>query len=150
MYLFREICHFSRLTEPCQVACPWVWITLWSRSYPLGPTLNDLEKSKNSGIWLMSPGGAPSDLMMWVKSLSCVWLFATTWTVAHQATLSVGILQARILEWVAMPSSREFPNPGIEPRSPSLQVDSLPSGPPGKHKNSGVGSLPILQGIFPT
>ena len=38
--------------------------------------------------------------------LSNVWLFATPWTVAHQAPLSVGILQAGILEWVAMPFSR--------------------------------------------
>ena len=37
--------------------------------------------------------------------LSCL-LFATLWTVAHQAPLSMGILQARMLEWVAMPSSR--------------------------------------------
>ena len=41
-----------------------------------------------------------------VWSLSCVRLLATPWTVAHQAPLSMGILQARILEWVAMPSSR--------------------------------------------
>ena len=40
------------------------------------------------------------------KSLSCVRLFATPWTVAHQASLSIGILQARIVEWVAMPFSR--------------------------------------------
>ena len=40
-----------------------------------------------------------------------------------------GILQARILEWVAKPSSRDLPNPGIEPRSPVLQVDSLLSEP---------------------
>ena len=38
-----------------------------------------------------------------------------------------GILQARILEWVAFPFSRGFPNPGIKPRSPALQVDSLPA-----------------------
>ena len=44
----------------------------------------------------------------------------------------MGILQARILEWVAMPSSRDLPNPGIEPSSPSLQTDSLPSEPPQK------------------
>ena len=43
-----------------------------------------------------------------------------------------GILQARILVWVAIPSSRESPNPKIEPRSPALQADSLPSEPPGK------------------
>ena len=42
-----------------------------------------------------------------------------------------GILQARILEWVVMSSSRDLPNPGIEPRSPTLQPDSLMSEPPG-------------------
>ena len=42
---------------------------------------------------------------------SGVWLFATPWTVAHQAPLSLGILQARILEWVAMPSSRGSSQP---------------------------------------
>ena len=61
-----------------------------------------------------------------------------------------GILQVRILEWVAMPSSRDLPNPGIEPRSPALQVDSLLSEPPGKPKDTGVGSLSLLQRIFPT
>ena len=39
---------------------------------------------------------------------------------------------SRILEWVAVPFSRDLPNPGIEPRSPTLQADSLPSEPPGK------------------
>ena len=43
-----------------------------------------------------------------------------------------GILQARRLEWAAMPSSRGLPDPGIEPRSPALQADSLPAEPPGK------------------
>ena len=42
-----------------------------------------------------------------------------------------GILQARILEWVAIPSSRDLPNPGIKPGSPTLQVDSLPPEPLG-------------------
>ena len=40
-----------------------------------------------------------------LSCLSCVWLYATPWTVASQAPLSMGILQARILEWVAVPSS---------------------------------------------
>ena len=43
-----------------------------------------------------------------------------------------GILQARILEWVAIPFSRDLPNPGMEPRSPVLQANSLPSEAPGK------------------
>ena len=60
------------------------------------------------------------------------------------------ILQARILEWVAFPFSRDLPNPGIKPRSLALQVDSLPAEPPGKPKNTGVGSLSLLQWIFLT
>jgi len=43
-----------------------------------------------------------------------------------------GILQARILEWVAIPSLGNLPNPGIEPRSAAFQVDSLPAEPPRK------------------
>jgi len=42
---------------------------------------------------------------------------------------SVGMLQARVLEWIA---PRDLPNPGIEPRSPTLQEDSLPAELPGK------------------
>ena len=41
-----------------------------------------------------------------------------------------GILQAKILEWVACPSPGDLPDPGIEPRFPALQADSLPSEPP--------------------
>ena len=88
--------------------------------------------------------------------LSHVRFFATLWTVAFQAPLSTGILQARILEWVAMPSSRgssqprDLSNPGIELRSPTLQLDSLPSEPPGKSKNTGADNLSLLQGIFLT
>ena len=61
-----------------------------------------------------------------------------------------GILQARILEWIAFPCSGDLPNPGIEPRSPALQADSLPAEPQGKPKNPEVGSLSFLQQIFPT
>ena len=50
---------------------------------------------------------------------------ATLWTVAHQAPLSMGILQVKILEWVAMPSSRGSSNPGIKPRSTTLQTDAF-------------------------
>ena len=42
------------------------------------------------------------------------------------------ILQARISEWVAFPSPGDLPNPGIKPRSPALQADSLPAEPQGK------------------
>ena len=42
------------------------------------------------------------------------------------------IFQARVLEWIAISFSRGSSNPGIEPRSPALQADALPSEPPGK------------------
>ena len=82
--------------------------------------------------------------------LSRVQLFAIPRTVTHQAPLYMEILQARILEWVAMPSSRDLPNPGTEPRSPTLQAVSLLTEPPGKPQNTGMGRLSLLQGIFPT
>ena len=81
-----------------------------------------------------------------VSSLSLVQLFETPWTMACQAPLSTGILQARRLEWVAMPSSRG----SSQPRSPELQADSVLSKPPGKPKNTRVGGLSLLQGNFPT
>ena len=59
-----------------------------------------------------------------------------------------GILQARIPEWVAVPFSRESSQPGIEPRFPTLQVDSLPAEPQEKPKNTGVCSPALLQRIF--
>ena len=61
------------------------------------------------------------------KSLSRVQLFDPMDDAVH------GILKARILEWVAFPSLGDLPNPGIKPRSPTLQVDSLPAEPPGKY-----------------
>ena len=47
------------------------------------------------------------------------------------------------------PLPGDLPYPGIELRSPTLQADSLPSKPSGKPKNTGMGSLSLLQGIFP-
>ena len=61
-----------------------------------------------------------------------VQLFATPWTVACRAPLCTGILQARILGWVAIPSSRGSSHLRDQPRSPTLQADSLLSEPPGK------------------
>ena len=64
-----------------------------------------------------------------------------------------GILQARILQYTCRlpcPLPGNLHNPGIKPRSPVLQADSLLSETPGKPKNIGVGSHSLLQGIFPT
>ena len=69
---------------------------------------------------------------MKVKSLSRVQLFVTPWTVAYQAPQSVEF--SRQEYWSELPflSPGDLPNPGIEPRSPALQADALPSVPPGK------------------
>ena len=61
-----------------------------------------------------------------------------------------GILQARIGGGSLSFLQGIFPDPGMEPRSPALQVDSLAAEPQGKPKNTGVGSLSLLQWIFLT
>ena len=60
------------------------------------------------------------------------------------------ILQARILRWVAFPFSRGSSQFRDRTQSPTLQVDSLPAETQGKPENTGVGSLSLLQRIFPT
>ena len=67
-----------------------------------------------------------------VKSLSRVRLFATPWTVAHQAPPSMGFSRQEYWSGVPCPSPGDLPNPGIEPRSPALPADTLTSEPPGK------------------
>ena len=79
---------------------------------------------------------ASDKVKMKVKLLSRVQLFATPWTVAFQAPQSMEIFQASVPEWVAISSSRVSPEPGIEPRSPTLQADALQAEPPGKPTNT--------------
>ena len=67
-----------------------------------------------------------------VKWLSRVRLFATLWTVAFQAPLSMGFSRQESWSGLPFPSPGDLPDPGIEPRSPALQADALPSEPPGK------------------
>ena len=62
-------------------------------------------------------------------SLSRVRLFATPWTVAHQAPLSMGFPRSENWSGLPFPSPGGLPKPGIEPRSPALQADSLLSEP---------------------
>ena len=69
---------------------------------------------------------------MKVKLLSRVRLFATPWTVAHQAPLSVGFSRQEYWSGLPFPSPGDLPDPGIEPRSPASRADTLTSEPPGK------------------
>ena len=71
---------------------------------------------------------------MKVKSLSRVRLFATPWTVAYQAPLSIGFSRQEYCSGLPFPSPGDLPNPGIEPGSLALEADALTSEPPGKPK----------------
>ena len=70
-----------------------------------------------------------------VSSLSCVQLFATPWTVAHQALPSMGFSRQEYWSGLPFPSPGALPDPGLEPGSPALQAGALPSEPPGKPKS---------------
>ena len=61
------------------------------------------------------------------QSLIRVRLFATLWTVARQAPLSMDFSRQEYWSWLPFPSPGDLPDPGIEPRSPALQADALPS-----------------------
>ena len=63
------------------------------------------------------------------------------WTVAHQAPLSMAFSRQEYWSELPCPPPGDFPNPGIKPRSPTLQADALPPEPPGKSMNTGVGGL---------
>ena len=77
-----------------------------------------------------------SSMKVKVKSLSRARLFATPWTVAYQAPPSMGFSRQEYWSGLPFPSPGYLPNPGIEPRSPTFQVDALTSEPPGKPKNN--------------
>ena len=67
-----------------------------------------------------------------VKSLSRVRAFVTPWTVAYRAPPSMGFSRQECWSGLPFPSPGDLPDPGIEPGSPTLQPDTLPSEPPGK------------------
>ena len=75
---------------------------------------------------------------------------ATPWTVALQAPMSMGFSRQEYYSGMPFPSPGDLLNPGIEPSSLALQADSLPAEPQEKPKNTRVGSLSLLQGIFLT
>ena len=64
------------------------------------------------------------------KSLSRVWLFVTPWTVAYQAPPSMEFSRQEHWSELPFPSPGDLPDTGIEPKSPALWADALPSEPP--------------------
>ena len=81
-----------------------------------------------------------------MKSLSHVQLFATPWTVAYQAPPSMGFSRQECWSGLPFPSPGDLPDPGIEPGSPALQVDSLSAEVPRKpHFNIIAGQFLLEQ-----
>ena len=113
-----------------QLPSPWHWSPS-SKPWPGSPQPDPHHMNVNgasSSLW------SKRSLCVHAQLLSCVWLFATAYTVACQVPLSMGILQARILEWVAMPFFRRSPlsrwlflfkptppSPQLRAGTPSLQ-----------------------------
>ena len=84
-----------------------------------------------SGNWIGSVEGLTCQLHIYmkkwseVKSLSRVRLFATPWTVAHQAPLSIEFFRQEYWSGLPFLPPGDIPDPGIEPGSPSLQADAF-------------------------
>ena len=83
-------------------------------------------------------------------SLIRVQLFVIQWIVASQVSCPWGFSRQEYWSGQPFPSPGYLPNPGIKPRSPALQADSLLSEPPGKPKDIGMDSLSLLQEIVLT
>ena len=79
-----------------------------------------------------------------MKSLSRVQLFATPWTVAHQAPLSMGFSRQEDWSGLPFPSPGDLPKPGIGPRFPALQAEALSSEPPGIMEAKGMLPFKLL------
>ena len=128
--------------------------TPWTVAYPAPPSMGFSRQKCCSGLPFPSPEDLPdpgiepgspamarrffttiATQKVKVKSFSRVRLFATPWTVAYQAPLSMDFSGQEYWNGLPFPSPRDLPDPGIEPRSPTLQADALPSEPPGKPQN---------------
>ena len=73
-----------------------------------------------------------SHLLLLLSHFGHTRFFASLWTVTHQAPLSIGSSRQECWSGQPFPSPGDLSDPGIEPRSPALQADSLPPAPPGK------------------
>ena len=86
-----------------------------------------IEKKKNHNVWPCYPSKTFSLTITLI-----IQLFATLWTVAHQAPPSMGFSRQEYWSRLPFPSPGDLLDPGIEPRSLALQADALTSEPPGK------------------
>ena len=99
------------------------WPKYWSFSFNISPSSEHPE---------LISFRMDSSFLLIFPSFSRVRLFATPWTVAYQAPLSMGFSRQEYWSGLPFPSPGDLPNPGIEPGSPALQTNALLSKPPGK------------------
>ena len=85
---------------------------------------------------MLASGIKQSDSVIYMHLIYIYFIFisiiVSPWTVAHQASPSMGFYRQEYWNGLPFPSPGDLPHPGIEPRSPALKVDTLPSEPPGK------------------
>ena len=96
-------------------------------------------------------GTRGGDGISWEAGIdTCIHYWVTVCDPMDGSPLSMGFLRQEHWSGLSRPLSEDLPNPGFEPRSPALQVDSLPAEPLGNPKNIGMGSLSLFKWIFPT
>ena len=108
---------------------------------PRGPVQEDKPSEpfiwRTAGLTLGTARGLQeikTPLLKWRegKSLSCVRLIATPWTIAYKVPLSMEFSRQEYWSGLPFPSPGDLPDPGIEPGSSALQAETLPSEPPEK------------------
>ena len=123
------------LTTTTSCSNPW---TLFNRDQLEGYEATSWgDRNVTTGKWVthvyvvVRTAGTPGSLrcvqgtVSTICVLSHVWLFATPWTAAHQAPLSMGFPRQEYRSGLPFPPPGDLPNPGMEPTSPALQADSL-------------------------
>ena len=158
-------CHFSCLVAKlCPTLCNPMAIVhqvplsmgfsrqeYWSRlpfpspGYISDPGIKLASPALAGRLFTLSHQGSPHFLMKRSESCSVVSDSFNPWT-----TWSTEFSRPEYWSGQPFPSPGDLPNPGIKPRSPALQVDSLPAEPQGQSKNTGMGILSLLRWIFPT
>ena len=121
-----HFCSFYFFSKVCRINSEVI--------LPLGPVKFSDQKKVLINTYLLSLNKYRYlSIYLW-KLLSRVQLLATPWSVAHQAPLSMEFSRQEYYSGLLFPSPGDLSNSGIEPVSPSLNTDSLPSEPPGKPK----------------
>ena len=111
-----------------------------SNSLPRAPVPDPRNVDLDLWLWVSIFPALTFNMLVNVRSLSHVRLFATPWTIAYQAPPSMGFSRQEYWSGWPFPSPGDLPNPEIEPGSPALEADALPFEPPRKSDMS-VGSF---------